>query len=427
MQSNFINKFFLRYFFVIYYLYMMSVNVLIPRGSAFGAVIVIIFFLSVVSLSIQNKNVVKKYSYIYVYVGYVFISATLLSSDLMSSYTNLIKLSIGLLWLPLGYYLIPNIYHLKRFITTGLILVIMYVIYIALANIFNLGNFYGNYSDGAEGALQIGNVFADGLYTNVYVILGFSLLFLFHSKHLKKIVLVLALTAIITIVNMKRMPIALLGGGLFLYFGIAMFFKNKARLSIRIERNFILMFLGLFLIFSFFFYDYYVINRQARENRFDGTMTLEEEGRIVEFGYVLNETFLSDNLITLFFGRETGNYVGTYAGGRMGTRPMHNDYSKLINGGGVVGTIFWFAIQLSIIITLLKVRHRVKLKNQFDVSLYSLSLVFWVVYTTSMVSGVYECVMSSSYYYAFIGAVMRRYSRNNRIIKKTNENTNCRK
>ncbi len=227
--KNRLDILFIRYYFIIYYLYIMSVNVLIPKGGLFGDAFNGILILFLLYATIRRFSYCAKFSYIYMYLIFLLFLIFIQSSNIVYSITNYLKFAMGMLCLPLGFSLISTVVKFKEFCKTGLILVAMYLIYILMANIFNFGNFYGYSRGSEEDLLQIGNVFADGLYVNVYVIfLIFLLLAAFPNKK-KLILLILSIAAIITVVNMKRMVIAVLCLGLMIFIAIIFFNAKKIK------------------------------------------------------------------------------------------------------------------------------------------------------------------------------------------------------
>ena len=146
---------------------------------------------------------------------------------------------------------------------------------------------------------------------------------------------------------------------------------------------------------------------EARQNTFERAREdITGEGRIAEFIYITDEILRSDKTLTLLFGKETFNLVGTYANGRFGPRQIHGDYSILLNGTGVMGCLVWVLIHLYLILKIISLK-RNSHKNGISTVLYSIYLSSFLVYCISMGSGVFDLVISSSFFYASLGGGLR--------------------
>lgn len=412
MGETIVDKIFIRYFFIVYYLYAMSVDIIIPKKSILGIVLnaaILLFFIYVIVSKCLNND--KKFLIIYLYIIYCFILILLQSTDIVYSLTYFAKYTIGLLCLPIGFNLLSSLKKLRMFQLTGIICMLLYVLNIVLANVFNWKNSKG-YTD--EG-LDVGNLFSDALYLNVYVIVSvFFLIVLFPEK--KKWILTLcAICAILIVVNMKRTVIGVLAIGLIIYL---LFYYNRNRLSTKLSLmhiRILSIFIGLSIIVLPFFYNYIEINLAARKSSFErASEDIMNEGRMAEFAFISNEILNSDKAKTLLFGEETFNLVGTYANGRFGDRQIHGDYSILLKGLGAIGLIFWFSILIYLTMLMLNLKNAIRHEDGIIGSiLYPLYFSFIIIYCISMGSGVIACVFSSSYLFASLGGMLRYfYNRN---------------
>lgn len=416
MKDRFSETFFIRYILIVYYLYLMSVEVIIPKKSVIGIVLNILIFIFIIYLNLYNIKNCRKFIIVYLYLLFCLILILSQSSDLIYSLTNYIKYSIGLLCLPVGFGIFSSLHKLKQFQVTGLTCLALYSVNIMFANLFHWGNTKGAYS---EDGLEVGNLFSDALYLNVYVIVSiFFLIILFQQR--KTIVIVLcSLCSLLIIVNMKRTVIGVLFVGLILYL-IFYYIKSgiNTRLSV-VHSKIIGIFLGLCIIILPFFYTYIEINFEARQNSFENASEdIMNEGRMAELVFIAEDILDSEKITTLLFGKETFNLVGTYAGGKFGTRQIHGDYSILLNGIGVIGLILWFSIILFLLTWMLKLKEKFNHKDGIIASvLFPLYFTFIILYCISMGSGVLICVLSSSYFYASIGGMLRYFYNRNQYIE----------
>jgi hypothetical protein len=396
---------------------MMSVNIIIPKGSIAGIVLNGLVLIYLVCATALKGRYNHKFIIIYVYIIFLFILIILQSSNYLYSITNYIKYIIGLLCLPLGFNILSSLRKFREFQKTGILLLILYVINIILANVFHFGDFYG-YK--VEGSLEIGNVFSDGLYTNAYIITSVILLLLFFPEKKKLISVLSTICAILIIVNMKRTVILVLFVGLLSYL-MLYFIKNgiKTRLA-TLQLKYITIFVVLALISLPIFYPYIQMNLEARQKTIEkAQVDINNEGRILELKFISDEIFESDNISTFLFGKETLNLVGTYAAGKFGNRQIHGDYSKMLHGTGVIGILIWLLIHIYIIDWIIRLNKKVTDKKTVVSSvLYSLFFSFFFMYCLSMMSGVWSCVISSSYFYASIGGILRYFYNKNILIQK---------
>lgn len=395
---------------------MMSVNVIIPNKGIGAVLINGLLFSFLIFATIVSGKYNKKFKYIYFYIIFLFLLVLLQSSNHQYSFTNLIKYSMGLLCLPLGFNILSSQEKFRDFQRTGIYLLLLYLINVLFANIFHWGDFYG-YE--IENGLEIGNVFSDGLYLNVYVITSIFLLIVLYplKKHKYTLLLVLAICAILIIVNMKRMVILLLLVGLISYIFFH-YFNNgfKSKLSL-MQFKYLTLFLILALIVLPMFYPYIQRSFETREKKFEKSREdIMQEGRMLEFKYISEEIVQFDDISTFLFGKETFNLVGTYGGGLFGNRPIHGDYSKLLHGTGVAGVLFWLCIHLHLIIWIVRLKKSVYTKTDALASIiFPLYFSFIIIYCLSMMSGVMGCVISSSFFYASLGGMLR-YFFNKRIF-----------
>lgn len=427
MQENIVDRFFIKYFLIIYYLYIMSVNVLFPKGSMVGILVngVILLFLLYASFIRNRHN--GEFVLVYVYLIFILLLILLQSSNVMYSFTNYIKYALGLLCLPIGFNILSSVRKLREFQKTGFAFLILYLTNLILANIFHLGDYYG-YK--VEGGMEIGNVFADGLYANAYVIVSLSLLLLLFPTKKKQISLLLAIGTILIIVNMKRTVILVLAVGLIIYLSFY-YLNNGIKFKFaKIQLRHITLFLLFALSVLPFFYNEIQLRLDNREKTFQqANEDITNEGRISELIYISDEILHADKLSTLLMGKETLNYVGTYAGGLFGERQIHGDYAKILHGTGVLGVLIWSIIHLYLVVWMIRMKRKVSHQSGIVASIiYPLFFAFFIMYLFSMISGVSGLVVSSAFFYASIGGFLRYfYNRQYLIKKRYYESINSRK
>ncbi|MBO7523055.1 MAG: hypothetical protein J6T30_04305, partial [Bacteroidales bacterium] len=251
---NIFSNFFLKYFFIVYYLYLMCVGVIIPKGTTFGELfngVLFIFILYMAFVRCLNKRFLFFYLYFLFLVALVLIN----SSDYMYSLSNLIKYSIQFLCLPIGYSVISSMDKYRELLKTGLICMALYIFNLIVVNLFNLGS-----TSGYGGTMQIGNLFSDALYLNVYMIVSLFLLLKVFPNKRTIILLLTSICAVLVFVNMKRVVILDLILGFFVFSVLYLRF-SKAKVSVVSKyAKYVILSLLLLGVFVYFFSDQIIGN-----------------------------------------------------------------------------------------------------------------------------------------------------------------------
>lgn len=295
----------------------------------------------------------------------------------------------------------------------------LYIINTILANILNWGSLKGYASTG----LQVGNLFSDSLYENVYVLTSLFLLLLFFRK--KSIILSIATICILlTVISMKRTVLLVLVIGFMSY--LIGYFSNtgtKTNLSV-MHKRYLRIFLVFILAASPFLYPYFKINLDTRQRDFENVReNISQEGRVAEFIYISDEILNTDDLSTILFGKETFNLVGTYGNGIFGIRQIHGDYSILLNGTGIIGVLMWLLIHIYLVAWIVRLKNSPHCKDGIVASiLYPLYFAFLIIYILSMGSGVFGSPLSSAYFYTSLGGILRYFYNRNLYINSNIDN-----
>ena len=133
--------------------------------------------------------------------------------------------------------------------------------------------------------------------------------------------------------------------------------------------------------------------------------------------YVYNEIVNSDDIMVFLFGKEAFNFVGTYAEGKFGSRQIHDSYSILLHGTGVLGFFVWLLLHLSVIVWMRRFKNSTPcaLDNE-NAIIYSLFYTYIVIYLISMVSGNMSNILSSGFFYASIGGMLRLFKERKKTV-----------
>lgn len=405
-KYTWIDYFFIRYFLIIYYLYTMSVGIFLPKGSVFGVLLNFFFLFFLIYASIVKSKMTGKFAYIYCYIAFIVLLICINSSDYYVSFKLLGKYAIGLLCLPLGFSILSSVEKIREFLGTGIICMLLFLINVFLANIFDWGG--GGYT---EEGLEMGNLFSDAMYQVVCSIISIFLLLILFPSYKKIIFILSVLCSIVIVVNMKRTTIFTLFAGMLAYLFFCFIYGKKLKRLFQFHLKYLTKFFLLILVLFPFFLSYFFINLEARKNTFERAHNdITSEGRVAEFIYITDEILGSDKVLTLLFGKETFNLVGTYANGKYGKRQIHGDYSVLLHGTGVVGCLVWFLIHLYLILWIIKLKKNSYYGDgSYSVVLYSFFFSLIFVKFINMGSGGLDLVISSSFFYTSLGGVLRYF------------------
>lgn len=420
-KVTWIDRFFIRYFFVTYYLYSMSVDIFLPKGSFWGVLLNAVLLAFLICASFIKSKMTGKFAYIYFYIAFIVILICIQSSDYFYSFKLLGKYAISLLCLPLGFSILSSVRKFREFQRTGIICMLLFLINTFLANVFDWGG-----SGYTEQGLEMGNLFSDAMYQVVYSIISIFLLIILFPSRRRFIFILSAICGIVVVVSMKRTTMFALFVGMLSYQFFCFIYGKSLKRLFRFHLKYLTNFFLLILLFSPFFLSYFFINLEARQNTFEKAREdITEEGRIAEFIYITDEILRSDKTLTLLFGKETFNLVGTYANGRFGLRQIHGDYSVLLHGTGVIGCFAWFFIHLYLVLWIVKLKRTSYSKNvNYSTVLYSIFLSLIFVQCIIMGAGSLGLVISSSFFYASLGGILRYFYNKNQIKFVLNQISN---
>lgn len=420
-KSTWVDRFFIKYFFVTYYLYSMSVDIFLPKGSFWGVLLNALLLAFLIYASFIKSKTTAKFAYIYFYIAFLVILISIQSSDYSYSFKVLGKYVIGLFCLPLGFSILSSIRKFREFQKIGIICMLLFLINTFLANVFDWGG-----SGYTEQGLEMGNLFSDAMYQVVYSIISIFLLIILFPPHRRFIFILSAICGIVVIVSMKRTTMFALFVGMLSYQLFCFIYGKGLKKLFRFHLKYLINFFLLILFFSPFFLSYFLVNWEARQNTFEkARKDFTEEGRIAEFIYITDEVLRSDKTLTLLFGKETFNLVGTYADGRFGPRQIHGDYSILLHGTGIIGCFAWFFIHLYLVLWIVKLK-RVSYNINANYSTVLYSIFFSLIFAQCIImgSGALDLIISSSFFYASLGGILRYFYNKNQIKFVLNQISN---
>ncbi len=291
------------------------------QGNYFGTIRHIFNFVIIFSLAFQSISI-KNFQVLYYFIFYIFLVIPF-SSDPLNSLIDMLPFLSALLLLPISMKISANKNNQKILVKFVGVLLLIYPIYILSANIFNFG---GSYSD----KFSAGFLVTSGIYSVVInIVLAYYIL---KTTNFNKIFIsiFIVINTIVLIINLRRTAIL----GLFIAFFILLYNEKK--------RKYIFVAVALFIItifsISYFFEDVFVAQINARQRILE-TNSYQEEGRFLEFFYLIdhvNRTFSYSNYLFGYDLMNTTDFGKLYF---RYPRSIHSDYLNIFYGSGFVGLL----------------------------------------------------------------------------------------
>ena len=257
----------------------------------------------------------------------------LLNDEILKPLLNLIRLSIPLLILFVGYTLIDNERKLQTLFKAYLIALLIFIISFVLANIFGLGG-----STYMEGSFYIGGAGVGAANElAVLIIIAITFLIINDERKWKLFAIILVVIALILIlVSLRRGAFLILAGALVVFYFLSPYKSEIFKYS---------LLTGAILIILFPLYGSVLVERYgARAESRGGTITnIEVENRFLEF-FVVPESLNREGGLSWAFGTHNLNSE-VYFGGR----ELHVGYMAILHGTGIIGFVLFFIFKWSLI------------------------------------------------------------------------------
>ncbi len=328
--------------------------------------------------------------YILFYSIYILLIILLFSTDFISSLNLYLKYLISLLMFPIGYIFINQIEKLVHLTKVYYFTLVLIFVNILIANIFKLGG-----STYLEDSFYFGSAKVNITKYIVQIILVFPILLHFSKTRIHRFYYYLFFIGVLVIlIGLKRTAIGALFIGLFIYYILTPY---------KLKYSKFLIYGTLFLILLLPIYRNVLTDRfRAREEfiRIDEEEDLEKEGRYWEFLSVKN-AFLNGSTRHILFGSEMFNDRAFFNTKRM----LHMDYSIILNGSGLVGSILYFILFLTI--TLKVIKYDFYFRNK---AMRLLNSTFWSVLIASLIISISGSIYSigfRSFLFLLFGAIIR--------------------
>ena len=386
---------FLYRFFPFLFLYIMSIGVILPRGSVATQVIGISILLVTGYIFSRVYKSVGLFSLLYIFILYLCV-LILFSSEMIYSMSNLASTIIWMLILPISFFVISDLEKFKKLINAITLIGVLYILNIVISSAFNIqGKSYSGE------IFDVGNVFTEGLNSMAYLLVASPLIVYLNPKYKRVIILIAIIIFILVLVQLKRISIiAILAG-----FIINLYFSGN-----RINIFFGLVLSALILFIAYPIFDSTLQKQmKARERRLT-TQNIEEEGRYQETFIVLDEILYSGQPSTVFFGKEVFNSPGNYANGKYGRRMIHNDYNVVLHGSGIVGLSLFLLWPIPLFIFYRKIKNSAKAyfsdKKLFDYMQVTFICFLILGYILSISGGI-NAILFNAIRVVVLGAILR--------------------
>jgi hypothetical protein len=386
---------FLYRFFTALFIYIMSIGVILPRGSIATQISGIIFFIFTFYHFIKVSKPTKQFDLIIFFLVYLSI-LVVFSSNFLYSLSNLAATAIWIMILPISFLSIDSLEKFKKLINSIALIAIFYIFNILLST------FLGIKGKSYSGEIfDVGNVFTEGLNSMAYLLVASPLIIHLNPRYRRLIILIAVIIFVLVFVQLKRISIiAILIG----------FIVNLIYSGSRVNILFGLIISGLMILVAYPLFENTLDKQIKVRQRRLSTQNYEEEGRYQESLAVFDEIVLSSNPKLFFFGKEVFNSPGNYANGRYGKRMIHNDYNAILHGSGIVGLILFILWPVPLFLLYRKIKTIAKYefedKKLFDF-IATTFISFLVIGYVLSISGGINAILFNAVRVAVIGSSLR--------------------
>lgn len=382
-------------FFPALFLYIMSIGVVLPRGSIATQIAGSLFLLFTAYYFALEFVQIKIFNPILLYLVYTAF-LVLFSSNVLYSISNWSATTIWILILPLSFYVINSLEKFKKLINSISFLAILYILNILLST------FVGIQGKSYSGEIfDVGNVFTEGLNSMAYLIIASPLISYLNPNYRRVILILTVIIFILVLVQLKRISILAIGIGIL----VNIFYSgNRVNIVFGLIISALLFFVALPI-----FENALTKQLKARERRLS-TQNIEEEGRYQETLAVYDEIIMSNKVSLLLFGKEVYNSPGNYANGKYGKRMIHNDYNAVLHGSGILGLALFIFWPISLLLFYRKIIPFAKIsfedKRLFDYMNMTFISFIIIGYVLSFSGGV-NAILFNAVRVAVMGACLR--------------------
>ena len=358
-----------------------------------------ITLLLLIFLWIKYVKLEKYFTPLLIYIFYLcflFLIKSPSINSYLASFSHILKINISICLYPLAYYTIRDLKYLKKLNDALVLTLAIFIIYILVVNIFNIGqNMYVNIdgdSYGTRGVINSGMLGGNSANILAYIILLIPLINVTIHRKFKIVKNILFISAIIILaLILRRSSIIIVIMGYLIYlFSI----KNKP-----IYYKYIALIPIIFILTWPIYGDFLMNAIYLRGIETFQVEIVESEKRTIESTFILAKAIsFQDPIYSLFGGNilTNPNIPGTSL-----YRSLHSDYTVIVHKSGLIGLVLYLLILIAII------KHYYSLKKLHYNDL--LSTVFWILILTSSAlayPGRFTSITFRSIVFLYLGSIL---------------------
>lgn len=291
-----------------------------------GSLRLVYLLVAIIIIFSKNKLAPKKLLVLTLFFIVYNLILVLINENIITPLINLIRLSIPLMILFVGYTVIDNNYKLNNLFKAYLIALLILIINFIVANIYELGG-----STYVEASFYIGGA-GVGVANELAVLIICAITFIIynHEKKWKITAIILTIIGMIVIlISLRRGAFIIIAGSLVVFMIISSY-----RYSII---KYALLFCTIMLVLFPIYGNLLMQRYEARiDNRAGSLANYEVEARYSEF-YIVPETLTREGLAAWLIGTHNLNSEEYFGG-----RPLHVGYLSILHGSGLIGLALYF-------------------------------------------------------------------------------------
>lgn len=340
-----------------------------------------------------NFKFSKKFLPIVLIIGH-FLVMSIWSSDPIHSYNMLLKFSIPVVFLVIGYSFSTS--YLFYYLVNNLWIFLFYFsMYFLISNYFNFG--YDLY----RGGFIIGYNSLNGLYLPI-----FSIIFVLFFQNQINNRSIRIITILLSIVNVL-IYVAILKRTLLLILILGLIFYIFINTSPKVIMRFLFLFSLSFVAFFFFLFDDFQNTLESRQKYFSEEYEVSSEGRVTENFHVIS--IMKNNPKELLFG--TGEifndrkYLSFSFYER--SREIHNSYARIFWNGGLFALflfLYFYWIQGKVMLNTFAIIHK---KQKLYKEMFWFGFVFILLRAVNDLSSGITYLGYNAFCYLIIGNLFR--------------------
>ncbi|MEP2448780.1 MAG: hypothetical protein ABJI69_16220 [Balneola sp.] len=319
------------------------VNHFADGGLSLIAALRVLFTYSLVLYLVLKRPEKSIFSFtLLIYFLYTFILVLVRDfDDLFGNIEYLLKLNMSMIFVYICYSYFKKIKHLNILSNQLFFSLLIFLAYLLIANIFNLGSLYVEDPEEMDiGVINTGALVGNNFYSLAYLIILFPFVKKYSDYASNKLFnLVYIVAAITVLLPFRRTAILILAFGILLYFLI-----NLSKIKKTLKYGLLLSF--ILLSSSPLYLPYLDAARAVRgvrgENPF-AAQTIQQESRFLEV-FEVSDRLYEEGLNGILFGKSF-DIVGVYPPGS--NRPLHSDFTILLYTSGLIGFALYLLIYIS--------------------------------------------------------------------------------